>query len=119
MCVGGVCPCRNYRRMIRFLVRNKVTWESPVSKAMMIMLDTGLIYALFFVRALLPPTVLVHTPVVLTHPDRSQLAEGVLNATDVNSFLAGHPARAFALQIYQYQTSAIVVRPPPFSLSLS
>ncbi|KAI0812254.1 hypothetical protein BC629DRAFT_927450 [Irpex lacteus] len=75
-----------YRRMVKTLIGKETTWRSPVSKAMLIMLDTGLIYALFF------------------------LAEAILGVVDIPKWVNGHPARAFALQIYQYQTSSIVVR---------
>ncbi|KAI0705167.1 hypothetical protein BC835DRAFT_1410044 [Cytidiella melzeri] len=73
-----------YRRMIRTLLGDEVTWISPVSKAMIIMLDTGVLYMLFF------------------------LAEAIFSAIDIQAYVQGHSARALALEIYQYQTSAIV-----------
>ncbi|KAI0344507.1 hypothetical protein BDW22DRAFT_1427205 [Trametopsis cervina] len=73
-----------YRQMVKSLINNEVSWRSPVNRAMWIMLDTGLLYSIFF------------------------LAEAVLGVIDLQKFLAGHPARGFALEIYQYQTSAIV-----------
>ncbi|KAI0093480.1 hypothetical protein BDY19DRAFT_428691 [Irpex rosettiformis] len=73
-----------YRRMVKTLIGKETVWRSPVSKAMVIMLDTGLIYGVFF------------------------LAEAVLGAVNIPKWVSGHPSRGFALQIYQYQTSAIV-----------
>lgn len=61
-----VCQFRRYRRMVKTLIGKETTWRSPVSKAMLIMLDTGLIYALFFVcpssAKLSDSTVLTHAP---------------------------------------------------------
>jgi hypothetical protein len=44
-------PSRIYRRMVKVLIGSEAAWKSPVSNAMLIMLDTGLVYTLFFVSS--------------------------------------------------------------------
>lgn len=36
--------------MVKSLINNELSWRSPVNRAMWIMLDTGLLYSIFFVR---------------------------------------------------------------------
>ncbi|KAI0683884.1 hypothetical protein BC835DRAFT_1294818 [Cytidiella melzeri] len=72
-----------YRRMVKsFMTDARV--NSPVNKAMLVLVDTGILYTLFF------------------------LAEVLLNIGVLDGAIATNPRLGFALEVYDFQTSTIV-----------
>ncbi|KAI0091407.1 hypothetical protein BDY19DRAFT_930296 [Irpex rosettiformis] len=72
-----------YRRMVKSFMSD-MRHRSPVNKAMFILVDTGILYTLFF------------------------LAEVLLNIGVLDGAINKNPRLDFALEVYDFQTSSIV-----------
>ena len=83
---------------------------SPVYRVMTILVDSGIFYMLFFVRLLLAkrPAAGSITDSVVYLPCM-QAAEAILSFNSFNVSVDKHAGLSFAMQIYQFQTSSIVV----------
>ncbi|KAI0345928.1 hypothetical protein BDW22DRAFT_928458 [Trametopsis cervina] len=72
-----------YRRMVQSYLGSQIH-RSPVNRAMIILVDTGLLYVLYF------------------------LAEVILGFGALNQKVSGHPNLAFVMEVYAFTTSSIV-----------
>ncbi|KAI0681973.1 hypothetical protein BC835DRAFT_1300986, partial [Cytidiella melzeri] len=72
-----------HRKLIRDYLGAE-SYQSPVMKIMVVLVDTGLIYVLYF------------------------LLEVIFNFNSVVDAISAHPGLAFALEIYSFTTSSIV-----------